>query len=418
MNILEAIRMSCIALWSHKTRSFLTMLGIIIGIGSVVGMLAMGTGFTNFLNSQFDQLGIGTFYILPFVQSNKVAVALSAQLSYEDIVAIRQPGVAPAVEAVVVEYSGEVLANAQGERRTMSVRAVSADLFQIDKTLKLGSGRTFQADEDAAGARVAVIGKTVAQNFFGSTQGVIGQRLTLNGVGFEVIGVFDTKPGAVNVGSDPAESIFIPYHTGVGRLFRNQIRDRVDVSFVTVKARDRNLISTAVKQVERVLRERHRLTYQESDFTILNPDQFAAQAGAVIGGFSAFLGIVAGISLLVGGIGIMNIMLVSVTERTREIGLRKAVGARRRDIMWQFLIEALVLCLFGAALGIGLGHLFALGGTLILVNIFEAEGAQAVVTIQAMILATSIAAIIGIAFGLFPALQASRLSPIEALRSE
>jgi len=160
------------------------------------------------------------------------------------------------------------------------------------------------------------------------------------------------------------------------------------------------------------------LTYQNSDFTILNPQAFADQVGAIIAGFSAFLGIVGGIALLVGGIGIMNIMLVSVTERTREIGLRKAVGARRRDILFQFLVEAVVLCLTGGVIGLGLGYLLSFAGTAVLVGLFQAEGAQATVTTGSILLATGVASAVGVCFGFFPALHAARLDPITALRAE
>jgi putative ABC transport system permease protein len=222
----------------------------------------------------------------------------------------------------------------------------------------------------------------------------------------------------VSIGADPAEAIFIPYQTGLARLFRNQTSDSINVSIMTVKARSVPEIDEAIRQVTAILRDEHRLTYQDNDFTIINPEQIAAQFNVVIGGFNAFLGLVAGISLLVGGIGIMNIMLVSVTERTREIGLRKAVGARRRDIMLQFLIEALVLCLIGGAFGILLGYTLSLAGTFILIELFNTAGAAASVSLANVILATSIAAAIGLAFGFFPALQAARLNPIDALRTE
>ncbi|MCG8353762.1 MAG: ABC transporter permease [Chloroflexales bacterium] len=417
MNILESFRVALLALRTNKLRSFLTMLGIIIGVGAVIGMLAMGNGFSNFLDDQFDQLGIGTFYIIPFVDSNKVDVATSAQLTAADARAIMEPGAAPVVQSVVIEYNDSATVSAGQERLTYPIRAATPNHFSVNAN-ELALGRLYTDSEETERARVAVLGRNVAERLFGNNANAIGQRINLNGVGFEVIGVLATEQGSVSVGGDPAESIFIPYQTGISRLYRNQISSRIDVAFLTVKVQDPSQVEEAIKQVETVLRERHRLTYQDSDFTMLNPAQFAEQVGAIVNGFNAFLGIVAGISLLVGGIGIMNIMLVSVTERTREIGLRKAVGARRRDILLQFLIEALVLCLFGSGLGILLGYLLSGAGTLVLVGLFQAEGAQAMVTIDGVLLATFIAAAIGVFFGFFPALQAARLNPIEALRTE
>lgn len=417
MNFIESLRTALIALGTNKLRAALTMLGIVIGVGAVIGMLAMGNGFANFLNSQFDQLGIGTFYVAPFVDSNKVDAVTSAQLTAADGYALMEPGAAPAVETVVIEYSGSAIVSTGQQRLSYLVRAVTPNFFAVTHN-DLGAGRLYTEEEGFSRARVVVLGRNVATRLFGNMNAAVGQRITLNGVAFDVVGVLATESGSVTVGSDPAESVFVPYQTAVSRLYRNQISARRDVSLLTVKVRDRSQIDVAIKQVEAVLRDRHRLTYQDSDFTIINLEQFAQQAGAVIGGFNAFLGAVAGISLLVGGIGIMNIMLVSVTERTREIGLRKAVGARPRDILSQFLIEALVLCLVSGVLGILLGYALSLVGTLVLVGLFGAEGAQASVSLSNILLATGIAALIGVSFGFFPALQASRLNPIEALRTE
>jgi putative ABC transport system permease protein len=245
----------------------------------------------------------------------------------------------------------------------------------------------------------------------------VGQRITINGVGFEVVGVLTTKD-APGPGGDPQRAVTVPYHAARSWLFRNEISSRVDIGVMVVQARDASQVDAAIAQVTALLRQRHRLTYQDNDFTIINVAQIAATVNAIIGGFNAFLSLVASISLLVGGIGIMNIMLVSVSERTREIGLRKAVGARRWDILLQFLIEAIVLCLVGGALGIGVGYGLSFLGTFVLVNLFEAEGAQATVTLGAIVLATVISGTIGIFFGFWPALQAARLNPIDALRYE
>ena len=417
MNIIESLRIAFNALFNNKLRAALTMLGIVIGVGAVIGMLALGNGFQNFLNGQFAQLGAGNFYVAPFVNSNRLDAVTAARLTTSDALAILQPGRAPAVERVAIEWSDPVTIIGSGQRRSYDVRAVNADWFIVTPQ-ELGAGRLFTADEDRERMRVAVIGRTVAERLYGGLNVAVGQRINLDGVGFTIIGVLATEEGSVSIGADPAEAIFIPYQTGLARLFRNQTSDAINVSIMTVKARSVAEIEEAIRQVTAILRVEHRLTYQDNDFTIINPEQIAAQFNVVIGGFNAFLGLVAGISLLVGGIGIMNIMLVSVTARAREIGLRKVVGARRRDIMLQSLIEALVLCLIGGAFGILLGYTLSLGGTFILIELFNTAGAAASVSLANVILATSIAAAIGLAFGFFPALQAARLNPIDALRTE
>ena len=415
MNLLESLRVALIALRTNKLRSLLTMLGIIIGVGAVIGMLAIGNGFRQYLDSQFDQLGIGSFYVFAGSTDRKVSAQQEPQLSAADAQALIDAG-AVADGAVAAQLTRSAQVSAGGRQYSYSINGVTPSYFSI-LPKDLGAGRLYTAAEERESVRVAVLGGEVAKKLFGSPNDGIGQRITINGVGFEVVGVLDAKRG-FGIGGDPGQAVFVPYSAARDRLFRNQVLSKVDVDFLVIKASGRDQIDATIRKVTEVLRARHRLTYQNNDFTVLNPQQIADQVGGIINGFSAFLGLVGGISLLVGGIGIMNIMLVSVTERTREIGLRKAVGARRRDIMLQFLIEAIVLCLFGGAIGIGLGYLFSLGGTFVLLNVFQAEGARATVTLGAIILATTVASLIGIMFGFFPALQAARLSPITALRSE
>jgi putative ABC transport system permease protein len=416
MSVFESFRVAWSALRTNKLRALLTMLGIIIGVGAVIGMLAIGNGLRQFLDKQFNGLGIGTFYVGPFVDSRKVDERRVPQLTYADAQAILQPGAAPAVKAVAVEFDSGELVSAGQKRFEYNIRGITPSHFAIaDNTL--GVGRYYTEAEEREAARVAVLGQQVAERLFGTMSSALGQRITINGVGFDVVGVLTTKPAA-GPGGDPRQTVYVPYHTARNWLFRNRLSPQVDVGFMVVQARDASQVDAAIAQVTQLLRERHRLTYQSNDFTIINVAQIAATVGSIIGAFNAFLGVVAGISLLVGGIGIMNIMLVSVTERTREIGLRKAVGARRWDILLQFLIEAIVLCLFGGALGIALGYGLSFVGTFVLVGLFEAEGAQASVTLGSIVLATLISGAIGVFFGFWPALQAARLNPIDALRYE
>ncbi|NWF79562.1 MAG: ABC transporter permease [Chloroflexi bacterium] len=421
MSFSEAFRVAWEAMASHKLRSLLTMLGIIIGVGAVVGLLAIGDGYSRWIDAEFERLGIGTFYVNPRVDSPDPDEPLQPRLTAADAAAIMAPGRAPAVEFVVVELSRSGVVSAGGERYLFGIKGVTPSYFAVGAQ-ELGDGRWFDEAEERAAARVAVIGDTVAETLFGSIEGAVGRRISVNGVQLEVVGVSVTKQsqasGAVGRFGDPGEQVYLPYSTARSRLFRNEINARVDVSTMTVKARDLLNVDEAIRQVTMVLREEHRLTYQPNDFSITNPAQLASQFRAVTVGFSAFLGTIGGISLLVGGIGIMNIMLVSVTQRTREIGLRKAVGAKRRDILLQFLIEAVVLCLFGGLLGIGLGYLLSLAGTAVLANLSPDSGLRATVSLFSIVLATSIAAGVGLFFGLFPALRAARLDPIRALRNE
>ena len=421
MSLLEAFQVAWASMLSHKLRAFLTMLGIIIGVGAVVGMLAIGEGYARYIDAQFNSLGVGTFYINPQVDSKDEAETLKPRLTAADAVTLVQPGRAPAVASVVIELTRNGAVSAGGERYLFGIKGVTPAYFLVGDQ-QLGDGRWFTDAEERASARVAVIGKTVANTLFGGIEGAVGRRISVNGVQLEVVGVATTKQnnvaGAIGRFGDPGEQIFLPYSTARDRLFRNEVDQRVDVSSMTVKVRDVAAMDEAIRQVTAVLRDAHRLTYQPNDFSITNPTQLAAQFRAVTVGFSAFLGTIGGISLLVGGIGIMNIMLVSVAQRTKEIGLRKAVGARSRDILWQFLIEALVLCLSGGVLGIALGYLLSFGGTFILYAISQDPTIQARVSLFSIVLATSISAGVGIFFGLFPALRAARLNPIKALRNE
>ena len=417
MNILESIRVAWVSLLANKMRALLTMLGIIIGVGAVVGMLAIGNGLSRYLEAEFNRLGVGVFYISPQVDTEDPNNTQRPQLNSADAEALLLPGAAPAVRDIALEVGNQATVNAGTGAFLYQIRAITPNYFTISEN-SLGAGRYYTEAEERSRARVALVGAEAARTLFGDINSAVGRRLTINNVTFEVVGVLTTRTSGVSGGfNTPAETIYVPYRTSLSWLFRNRFTKRVDVDQITVQAVDRTKVNEAIRQVTELLRQRHRLTYQSNDFRIENPEQTAQQAQTSIVGFNAFLGVIAGISLLVGGIGIMNIMLVSVAQRTREIGLRKAVGARPRDILMQFLIEAVVLCLSGGALGVALGRTPSFVGTFVLQNVMLVNS-QAVITPGSIILATAVSALIGVSFGLFPAMRAARLHPIQALRSE
>lgn len=417
MAFLEAFRIALNALRIHKLRSALTMLGMIIGVGSVVALLAFGNGYGRFLDEQFDKLGVGAFYLFPGSITRKINDQPTPRLTAADAAALRDATAAPAIRTSAALIENRATVSAGAERFTFNIMGAEPPYFDItNQTIALG--RIYTNVEEESRARVAVIGSSVAEQLYGATALAPGRRITINGVGFEVIGVIDTS---ATFTGDPKRTIFMPYRSAHDWLFRNQFDRRVDVSEIIIQAQSREQVQEAIRQATEVIRARHGLTYQNNGFTVFNLEDLANQIGAVVAGFNAFLGVVAGISLLVGGIGIMNIMLVSVTERTREIGLRKAVGAKRLDILWQFLIEALVLSLFGGLAGVLLGYALSPLGTLLLQGMGGPDGtsgAAATVTLDSVALAVGVASSIGLFFGIYPAWIAARLRPIDALRSE
>ena len=414
MNIVESIRIAFTSLLANKLRAILTMLGIIIGVGAVITLLALGGAIQTLVTSQLQGLGSNLIFLFGGTNDPQKNRAVPPELTNEDVAALADPLNAPAIAAAAASFSRGGTIVYSGASFDGTIAGVSANFPQV-RNAKIDLGSFFDQNAVDARSRVAVLGAKVRDSLF-REEDPVGRRIRINDVSFEVIGVMVAKGG--NFGPSEDNQVLIPLSTAQSRLFPPPpgfIR-RVQLSVVYIQAVDERSIDAAIDQATALLRERHNLTYQDNNFTMVTQEDLVASFGTITGALTTFLGAIAAISLLVGGIGIMNMMLVSVTERTREIGLRKAVGARRRDIRTQFLIEALVLSLTGGALGIGLGFALSAVGTLFLRRL--AEEARAAVQLNAVLLATITSMAVGLIFGLYPAIRASRLSPIDALRYE
>ncbi len=407
MNLGENIRVALRALGANKMRSALTMLGIIIGVGAVVGLLAIGNGASAAITNQVQGIGSNLVQVVAG-RIRQGGQPTQGVLYFSDYTALERElknvaGVAPLAQAsATVTYERETL--------SAQVTASTPDFLQV-RSYQIQRGRFLTDADRNRGARVAILGTETARQLFGGLNPV-GRTIKINGVQFEVIGLFVTKGGGGFGSAD--EIIVIPLETGYARLSGSTtVRNgRQTLSGISISAASPEVLDQVKKDLERIIRREHKLrTDDTNDFTIFTQAELLSTLGTITTTLQVFLGAIAGISLLVGGIGIMNIMLVSVTERTKEIGLRKAVGARQSTILGQFLVETIVLSLVGGILGIGLGLAIAFGVTV--ANLIQAE-----VTWQSIALAFGFSAAVGLFFGIYPAYRASRLRPIEALRYE
>ena len=407
-SVVDNIRVALIGLRSNKLRAALTMLGITIGVGAVIVLVSVGQAVDTFVRSQF--LGLGTNLIIVFGSQNSRGETVD--LTMKESQALSDPTNVPDALYVVPEVDLTLVATANGHNENGRVRGVTPNYLTV-RNRQVAAGRFFDQNDSDGLARVAVIGLTVVERLFPDSY-PIGQNIRLGEVNFRVIGVLTKSSSSGGFSGDDNDLIFIPISTAQARLSGNRsVNGDYTLDSVLVQARDQASVNLAAAEIRQTLRQERQISFRDEDtFQIFTQNDLLQSLEQITGLLTIFLGIIAGISLLVGGIGIMNIMMVTVTERTREIGLRKAVGAQRGDILVQFLVEATAISLLGGAIGIGLALLGAL--------VVSAITPTLNVTVQAssVLLATAISVGIGMFFGIYPANRAAALNPIDALRYE
>jgi putative ABC transport system permease protein len=413
--LLEAIE----SLNGNKMRSGLTVLGIVIGVAAVIAMLAVGNGAQASITGSISSIGTNLLFVFKGSADGPGGPGgrgggsgnNDRPLTLADAAAIADPFAAPSVELVAPVIQGNGTITFAGENSTTTISGVTPDYSAV-RNLELAEGEFINEEQMNGQMSAVVLGPEAADAVFGRHDGIVGETIRIEGQPFRVIGVLVAKGGGAFGSED--NSAYIPFTTAQARLIKHNSRDEIDVLYV--QATTAESVPQASDEISNILRQRHRTPIGDDDFTVFTQQDFLQTFETITGVLTIFLGGIAGISLLVGGIGIMNIMLVSVTERTREIGLRKALGARKKDILLQFLTESSLLSLIGGIIGILFGWLiaFAVG------QIATATGNNFVpiVGTDAILLSTSFSAIIGLFFGIYPASRAANLEPVEALRYE
>ena len=420
MNFIDSLATALRSLFAHRLRSLLTMLGIIIGIGTVITLVSIGRGVQAMITSTFEQLGTNVLYVMassPEMEeivgglASMTAGIMSPTLTLGDAKALEHIRSVEAVDPVNENYVTVIA----GRESKVAIIHGASPAYQAVYNYSLASGEFISDRDVTSSARVVVLGNNVAEDLFGSFAPV-REKVRIKEKRFTVIGVLEPKGGAV-MGVSLDDVVVVPITTFQSRLFTQYTTRGEDaVQSIGIKVVSAEAIDEVTYEIETILRERHRISAgEENDFTIVSMEEMLGSVELVIGVLTLFLGAIASVSLLVGSIGIMNIMLVSVTERTKEIGLRMAMGAKRRDILLQFLLEAAMLSLVGGSIGIAGGWLICeaislvdLGGMTI----------QSGVSPGIVILTASVSVFVGLASGTYPAVRASKLNPIDALRHE
>jgi putative ABC transport system permease protein len=412
----ENVRIALSSLSANKLRAALTMLGIMIGVAAVITLLSIGDGVTRFVAEQFSGLGTNLVFIVPeqLEPGPPGSDELNEpSLTVRDAESLADVGLVPGANAVAPVMFRQIDLQFGGNLHDVLVRA-STPPYGNMINLEVARGRGIDEGDYNARSRVVVLGTETVAALFPEGVDPLDQEVRVGGINFRVIGLLAEK-GATGIGGSQDDIALIPLSTAQERLFnaRSSTTGELLVDAILIQAADEEAIDGVIIDASNVLRQTHDIAFRDDDdFQILTQADFIQAFGAVTGVLTLFLGAIAGISLLVGGIGIMNIMLVSVTERTREIGLRKAIGARRRDILGQFLTEAVVLAVLGGIIGIVIGVLGAMAVHLAVPEL------DTTVTINSIALAVGFSIAVGLVFGIYPASRAAGLNPIEALRFE